>query len=180
MLYATVAQEGTGMIKENIQDALNEQINKELYSSHLYLSMSAYFESVDLAGFAHWMRIQAQEEVVHAMKMYNYINERGGRVVMKQIDAPQVEWESPLAAFEHAYEHEQFVTGLINGLVDLAEAEKDRASFNFLQWFIEEQVEEEDSASSVVRQIKLAGQAGLFILDKEMGARIFNIPPEFA
>jgi len=167
------------MIKENIQDALNEQINKELYSSYIYLSMSAYFESIDLPGFAHWMRCQAQEEVAHAMKIYNFINERGGRVLMNPIEGPQTEWDSPVAAFEHTYEHEQFVTGLINKLVDLAIEEKDHATHIFLQWFVEEQVEEEDSASSALNQIKLAGEGGLFILDKELGARVFTPPPEF-
>ena len=167
------------MIKENIQDALNEQINAELYSSYIYLSMSAYFESIDLPGFAHWMRVQAQEEVVHAMKFYNYINERGGRVIMKPIKGPKTEWESPLAAFQHAYVHEQLVTSLINKLVDLTIEEKDHATTSVLQWFVTEQVEEEDSASSVVQQIKLAGEGGLFILDKELGMRVFTPPPEF-
>ncbi len=169
------------MLKKTIEDALNEQINKEFYSSYLYLSMSAYFEDIDLPGFAHWMRLQAQEEVIHAMKMYHYVNERGGRVIMKAIDQPQMEWESPLAAFEHVYEHEQFVTSLINGLMDLVIEERDHATNQFLQWFVEEQVEEENSANSAVQKLKLVGDGGgLFMLDKDLSARAITIPPEFA
>ena len=168
------------MINEKMQEALNKQINAEIYSSYLYLSMAASFESVSLPGFANWMRCQAQEELVHAIKIYDFINERGGRVTLKSIEAPPVEWDSPLAAFEAAYEHEQKVTGLINDLVDLAQAEHDHASDNFLQWFVAEQVEEEDSANTIVEKIKLVGEAqgGLFMLDQELGQRIFTPPAE--
>ena len=166
------------MLSKQIQDAINEQINAELYSAYIYASMSAYFQSVNLPGFANWMRVQTQEEVMHAFKFYAYVNERGGRVVLQAIDAPPQEWDSPLAAFEAVYVHEQKVTGLINDLVDLAVKESDHATTNFLQWFVSEQVEEEASADEVVQKLKLVGDApgGLFMLDREMGQRIFTPP----
>lgn len=166
------------MLSKQIQDAINEQINAELYSAYIYASMSAYFQSVNLPGFANWMRVQTQEEVMHAFKFYAYVNERGGRVVLQAIDAPPQEWDSPLAAFEAVYVHEQKVTGLINDLVDLAVKESDHATTNFLQWFVSEQVEEEAGADEVVQKLKLVGDApgGLFMLDREMGQRIFTPP----
>ena len=166
------------MIKEKIREALNQQLNAELYSSYLYLSMAAYFESINLKGFANWMRVQTQEELVHAMKFYDFIIERGGKVVLSSIEGPRTEWPSPLAVFEHAYEHEQKVTGLINNLVDLSTAEQDHATTNFLQWFVAEQVEEEASADEVVQKIKLMGDAsgGLFMLDRELAQRVFTPP----
>ena len=166
------------MIDKKMQDALNEQINAELYSAYLYLSMVAYFESINLPGFATWMRAQTQEEVMHAMKIYDYVNERGGRVILKSIGEPQSEWESPLAAFEAAYGHEQKVTGLINGLVNLAIEEKDHAANMFLQWFINEQVEEESNADAIVQKLKLMADApgGMYMLDNEMGQRVFTPP----
>ena len=166
------------MIDKKMQSAFNEQINAELYSAYLYLSMVAYFESVNLPGFATWMRVQTQEEVMHAMKIYDYINERGGRVILKSIGEPQTEWESPLAAFEAAYEHEQKVTGLINGLVNLAIEEKDHAANMFLQWFVNEQVEEESNADAIVQKLKLMADApgGMYMLDNEMGQRVFTPP----
>ena len=166
------------MIKEKMQEALNQQVNAELYSSYLYLSMAAYFESINLKGFANWMRVQTQEELVHAMKFYDFIIERGGKVVLSAIESPPTEWASPLAVFKHAYEHEQKVTGLINTLVDLAIAEQDQATNNFLQWFVAEQVEEEASADEVVQKIKLMGDAsgGLFMLDRELAQRVFTPP----
>jgi len=166
------------MIGRKMQDALNEQVNAELYSAYLYLSMVAYFESVNLPGFATWMRVQTQEEVVHAMKIYDYVNERGGRVTLKSIAEPPGEWESPLAAFEAAYQHEQKVTGLINGLVNLAIEEKDHAANMFLQWFVNEQVEEESSADAIVQKLKLMADApgGLYMLDNQMGQRVFTPP----
>jgi ferritin len=168
------------MINPKIQEAFNKQINAELYSSYLYLSMSAYFESVNLDGFAHWMRCQAQEEVVHAVKFYNFINERGGAVTLFAIEGPPTAWGSPLAAFEEAYAHEQKVTALINNLVDLALEQRDHASNNFLQWFVAEQVEEEASADGVIQKIKLAGNegGGLFMLDRELATRVFAPPPD--
>lgn len=166
------------MIKAKIQDALNKQLNAELYSSYLYLSMAAYFESVSLKGFANWMRVQAREELAHAMKFYDYINERGGRVNLTSISAPSAQWDSPLAAFEQVYEHEQKVTGLINDLATLAIAEADHATNNFLQWFVAEQVEEESSADEIVQRLRLLGEdrSGLFMLDQELGQRIFTPP----
>jgi len=166
------------MLDEKIQIALNQQLNAELYSSYLYLSMSAYFQSVNLSGFANWMRIQAQEELVHAMKFYDFINERGSRVMLQPVEGPPAEWSSPLDAFENAYRHEQKVTGLINDLVNLAVKERDHATNIFLQWFVTEQVEEEASADEVVQKLKLMGDAkgGLFMLDREMGQRVFTPP----
>jgi ferritin len=161
-----------------MQDALNGQCNAELYSSYLYLSMSGYFQNINLGGFATWMRVQAQEELVHAVKFYDFVHERGGRVLLRPIEGPPTEWDSPLAAFEAAYAHEQKVTGLINDLVELALEERDHATNIFLQWFVTEQVEEEDSANEVVQKIKLMGDArgGLFMLDRELGQRTFTPP----
>ncbi len=167
------------MIKEKIQNALNRQTNAEMYSAYLYLSMSAFFESINLKGFANWMRVQTQEEMAHAMKFYDYINERGGRITLTAIDAPPTQWKSPLDVFEHVYKHEQRVTGLINDLVNLAVAENDHATNNFLQWFVAEQVEEESSADEIVQNLRLLGDArgsGLFMLDKELGQRVFTPP----
>ena len=166
------------MIKEKIQNVLNKQVNAEMYSAYLYLSMSAYFESIDLKGFANWMQVQAQEEIMHAMKFYNYIFERGGRVTLSAIDAPPKEWSSPLEVFENTLQHEQKVTDLINRLVDLASEEKDHATYNFLQWFIAEQVEEEASANEMVQKLKLVAEerGGFFMLDKEFGQRVFTAP----
>ncbi len=166
------------MISKELQDAMNAQMNAELYSSYLYLSMSGYFEAINLPGFAIWMRCQAQEELVHAMKFFTFINERRGRVHVSPIDGPPNEWAAPLAAFEAAYQHERHVSALINNLVDLTIQQKDHASNNFLQWFVAEQVEEEASTDAVVQQIKLAGDGGgLFMLDKELGTRVFTPPP---
>lgn len=166
------------MMNKNIEAALNKQLNAELYSSYLYLSMSAYFKSINLPGFASWMRVQTQEELVHAMKFYDFINERGGRVTLQKIDSPPTNWASPLNAFESAHKHEQKVTGLINDLVNLAVGEKDHATNIFLQWFVTEQVEEEASADEVVQKLKLVGKdsGGLFMLDGEMGQRVFTPP----
>jgi len=166
------------MIGKKMEEALNGQLNAELYSAYLYLSMAAYFESVDLAGFANWMRVQTQEEQFHAMKFYDYIIERGGRVILRSIDAPPADWDSPFAAFKATLEHEQKVTGLINDLMYLAREEKDNASEIFLQWFVNEQVEEEDNVSKVLGQLKLIKDSpqALFIMDKEMGQRVFTPP----
>ena len=166
------------MLNNDMEKALNAQVNAEMYSAYLYLSMSAYFQSKSLGGFASWMRVQAQEEMVHAMKLYDFINERGGRVILEPIEAPPTEWDSPLATFEAVYEHEQKVTGLINELVELALEKHDHATNIFLQWFVSEQVEEEDSANDVVEKIKLMGDArgGLFMLDRELGQRVFTPP----
>jgi ferritin len=140
--------------------------------------MESYFKSQNLNGFANWMRVQTQEEVTHAMKIYEFINERGGRVKLKAIEGPQTEWDSALAVFNAVYEHEQKVTGLINDLVDLAIKEKDHATNSFLQWFVNEQVEEEASADGIVQQLKMMENApgGMFMLDRELGQRIFTPP----
>ncbi|MBW2529468.1 MAG: ferritin [Deltaproteobacteria bacterium] len=167
------------MLKEKMNEALCEQINAELYSSYLYLSMSAYFETINLRGAASWMRTQAQEELLHVGKFFDYIHDRGGKVTLGAIDAPPAEWKSPLAAFEQAYEHEQHVTERVNSLVDLANELSDRATYQMLQWFVAEQVEEEASVDAVVQHIKLVGGEGhgLFLIDRELATRTFVMPP---
>ena len=162
------------MINEKVEKALNDQVNAEMYSSYLYLSMSAYCESIDLPGFAQWMKAQAQEEMLHTMKMYDYIVERGGRMVFSAIAAPPAEWKSSLDTFSYALGHEQIVTGLINKLVDIAIAESDHATNIFLQWFVSEQVEEEATFTSVLQHLKMVGDHGhgLFMMDRELGARV--------
>jgi ferritin len=161
------------MLSKTIQDAMNEQIKNELYSAYLYLSMSAYCEAANLPGCAHWMRVQAQEEVGHAMKFYEFIYERGGRVVLQAIDQPPVEFQSPLNVFEQTLEHEKKVTAMIHDLYALAVQEKDYASQAFLQWFVTEQVEEEDSATQILETLKMIGDKGhaLLMLDRELGKR---------
>jgi ferritin len=161
-----------------MEEALNGQINAELYSAYLYLSMESYFRSLNLSGFANWMRVQVQEELMHAIKIYDFVNECGGRVTLKAIEGPPTKWESPLAVFEAVYAHEQKVTGLINELVDLAIKEKDHATNTFLQWFVNEQVEEEDSADQVVQKLKMIKNdpGGLFLVDRELGQRVFTPP----
>lgn len=166
------------MIGTKMQKAVSDQIVAELYSSYLYLSMAAYFEESDLPGFANWMKVQAQEETTHAMKFFDFVHERGGEVSLGTIDAPPKNWDSPLAAFKAAYDHECKVSSLIADLVHMARAEKDIAAEIFLQWFVTEQVEEEASAESIVRQLTMIGDAkhGLFMIDRELGQRIFTPP----
>lgn len=166
------------MLDKEMENAINKQMNAELYSGYMYLSMAAYFESVDLSGFASWMRVQAQEEYTHGMKFYDYLVTRGARVTLTEIKAPPTEWDSAVAVFEHVYEHEQMVTGLINKLVDLAISLSDHATNNFLQWYVAEQVEEEESSSGVLQKAKLAGKdsSSLLMLDQELGSRVFNPP----
>ena len=161
------------VISKKMQDAINKQINRELYSAYLYMAMAVHFDSENLPGFSHWMKIQVQEEFGHAMKFYGYVIERGGRIVMGEIEAPQNEWKSPLAVFEQVYAHEQKVTEMINGLLAVAREEKDAASEIFLQWFITEQIEEEASASENIEKIKMLIDApgGLFMLDRELALR---------
>ena len=161
------------MLTEKMEKALNGQLNAELYSSYLYLSMNAYFKSVNLDGFANWMYYQAQEELEHSMKFYDFVIQRGGKVVLAQIEAPPSEWDSPLAVFEATLAHEQKVTGLINDLVEIALEEHDHATNIFLQWFVSEQVEEEESVGGVLEQLKLMGDAkgGLFMIDRELAKR---------
>jgi len=166
------------MLNDRMQEALNGQCNAELYSSYLYLSMSAWFQSQSLPGFANWMRIQAQEELMHAMKFFDYINERGGRAITAPIEGPPIDWPSPLAAFENVLRHEQKVTNLIHGLVSLAQEERDHATAGFLQWFVTEQVEEEASASEIVGKLRLVGGegSGLLMLDRDLALRVFTPP----
>ena len=161
------------MLPDKIQNALNDQVNAELYSAYLYLSMNAYFKSIGLDGFANWMSQQAHEETLHALKIYDFIHQRGGRVTLTQIDAPPVQWDSPLAVFEATLAHEQKVTGLINDLVELSQAERDHATNIFLEWFVSEQVEEEESVGAVLDQLRLLGDAksGLFMVDRELAQR---------
>ena len=167
------------MIKQTLQDALNNQINAELYSSYLYLAMSAYFEDQDLPGMANWMRIQAQEELIHVGKFFSYINDRDGRVMLKPIAGPPSEWGSPVEAFQAGYEHECKVTRLVGELVELAKKESDHSTENFLQWFVSEQVEEEATAKGIVGQLKLIGDNGygLYAVDQELASRVFTPPP---
>ena len=166
------------MLKKKMLKGMNDQINAEMFSSYLYLSMENYFQSISLGGFAAWMRAQAQEEMMHAMKFYDFIHERGGKVSLEAIAKPETNWESPLAAFEAVLAHEQHVTSLINDLVDLAIGEKDHATNIFLQWFVSEQVEEEASVADVIAKLKLVDQTpgGAFMLDKDLATRVFTPP----
>jgi ferritin len=161
------------MLSKKMQDAINEQIKNELYSGYLYLAMAAYAEDQNLPGFSHWMKTQCQEEVEHAMKFFGYIAERGGRVELKAIDQPPVAFDSPTALFEMTLEHEKKVTGLIHDLYELALEEKDYASQVFLQWYIEEQVEEEATASEILETLKMAGEKGqaLVMMDRALARR---------
>ena len=161
------------MISKTMEKALNTQVNRELYSAYLYLAMSSYFETVNMKGFARWMRVQAKEEQAHALKIYDYIVARGGTVSLLDIEAPKAKWASAGKVFDEVYAHEQKVTAMIHGLVDLAIKEKDHATFEMLQWFVKEQVEEEEHASEIVSQIKIVGDVPghLFHLDHQLGKR---------
>jgi ferritin len=164
------------MINKKTEQSFNKQINAETYSAYMYWSMSAALEKMNLPGFASWMRMQAQEEMTHAMKFYHHIIERGGTVKLTAVDEPPAQWDNVKAVFEATLKHEQLVTGLINDLVDLAAAEKDHAAGMFLQWFVTEQVEEEANAMEILGKLEIVGQTagGLYMLDKEMGRRIFS------
>ena len=161
------------MIDSKVEGALNDQIRKEFYSSYLYLSMAGQFESMNLKGFAHWMEVQANEETKHAMKIYGHVNERGGKVVLQQIDAPPSNWKSAKEMFTEVYQHEQKVTESINKIVELARTKKDNATEVFLQWFVNEQVEEEASANQIKQKLQLIGDnaPALVMLDAELGKR---------
>lgn len=156
-----------------MEKALNKLLNEEIYSSYLYLSMSAYFESENLPGFANWMLIQYKEEYDHAMKFFHHINERGGRVKLESISKPKGDWNSPMDVINDTLQHEQKITSQINEIVDLAFVSKDHASYNFLQWFVSEQVEEEANVTSIREQLKMIedSKSALFFLDKELGKR---------
>jgi ferritin len=161
------------MLNQSVQDAMNEQIKNELYSAYFYLAMAAYFESTNFRGFARWMEQQAKEEQSHAMKLYGFINERGGRVELQAIDQPPMQFESPLDVFEKVLAHEQHVTALIHNLYAVAMTQNDYASQIFLQWFVSEQVEEEANATEIVEQLKLVGDRGhaLLMMDRALGQR---------
>ncbi|WP_110953436.1 ferritin [Anaerosinus massiliensis] len=166
------------MISKKMQDAINEQIKLEFYSANLYLSMSAYMEGKNLKGIAHWLKVQYEEETFHALKLYDYMNSREGQVVMPSVDAPPVDFGSPLETFEQVLKHEQEITGAIHKLYKVAVEENDFAAQIFLQWYITEQMEEEASASEVIGKMKLIGDSGidLLYLDNELSSRVF-VPP---
>lgn len=168
------------MLNEKVQIAINEQIKDELYSAYLYLSMAAYCEAENLPGMGRWMKMQYQEEYMHAMKFFDFVNERGGRVVLQAIDQPPVEFESALDVFEKTLEHEQKVTALINDVYALALEEKDYATQMMLHWFIEEQVEEESAATEILERLRMIGDStgALMMLDRELGQRGAPAPPE--
>lgn len=166
------------MINEKMEKAFNDQINKELYSEYLYLSMKAYFERLNLKGFVNWFTVQVQEEHAHAMGMFDYVHERGGEVELEAIEKPETKWDSPLACFEQVLSHEEFVTSRINALMDVAEGVKDRAALSFLNWYLKEQVEEEASVGDVLATLRLIGddKKALLMLDKDLATRTFVQP----
>lgn len=168
------------MLNKRIEKALNEQIQAEFFSAYLYLSISAYFETLNLSGFAHWTRLQFDEEQGHAMKLFDYICERSGQATLFAIEQPQHTWESPLAAFEQILEHEQMITGKINDLVGISIEENDHATVAMLQWFVTEQVEEEAQADKNVQDMKLIkdSPSGLFMLSRELHKRTLDPSPE--
>lgn len=168
------------MLSKKMQDAINEQINKELYSEYLYLSMAAYFYGKNLDGFANWMMVQTKEEHYHAWKFYNFLIDRGAAVMLKPIDGPEVRFKSAQEVFEKSLKHEEFVTDRINKLMDVAVKEGDHAVISFLKWFVDEQVEEEASFGAVLEKIKLAGNLGpgLFMLDQELAKRVYTPQPD--
>jgi len=168
------------MIDQKMADSINDQINAEMFSAYLYQSMAAWLSDQGYSGMAVWMTAQAQEEMIHAMKFYYYLLERGGVVELKQIDAPPTAWDSPLVAFEAALAHEEYITDRINKMMDLAIEINDHAAKGFLQWYVDEQVEEEDNANENVDKLNMVGESGngLYMLDKEFGARpvLFTMP----
>lgn len=163
------------MLSKRIEKELNDQINAEYWSAYFYLSMAAYFENKNLPGFANWMKVQYQEEISHVMKFFNYVNERGGRVLLKPVDAVKTEWKDEIEVFEDTLNHEQKVTGLINNLVNIAIEEKDHATNNILQWYVSEQVEEESGVDEILQQLKMmeGNKHGLLMLDRELKQRTF-------
>ena len=166
------------MINAELEKIMNVQINKELYSEYLYLAMKLYFEELNLQGFVNWFDVQVQEEQAHAVGFMNYINERGGKVELMAIDAPEVKGKTPLEVFEQVLEHEQYVTSLINAVADVAEEVKDRAAISFVDWYIKEQVEEEASVNNVLKTLKLIGddKKALLMFDKDLATRTFVAP----
>ena len=166
------------MINEKLEKAFNDQINKELYSEYLYLAMQAYFERLNLKGFVNWFTVQVQEEHAHAMGMFDYVHQRGGRVELEAIEKPATNWTSPLHCFEEVLKHEEFVTSRINALMDVADEVKDRAALSFLDWYLKEQVEEESTVDDVLATLKLIkdDSKALLMLDKDLAARTFTAP----
>jgi ferritin len=167
------------MLNEKMLTKLNYQINRELYSAYLYLSMAAYADSEGLSGFANWFKIQAKEEEYHTEKMYNYVNQQGNRVILEAIEQPPKDFSSILGLFEKTLEHEKVVTSLINNLVKMAREENDYATESFLQWYVIEQVEEEANPTDMIQKLKFIGKdgRGLLMLDKELATRVFTPPP---
>lgn len=165
-------------MNNEVYKVLNEQINKELYSAYLYLSMSAYFSDLGLLGFANWMRVQFQEEQAHGMLIYDFVLNRGEKVLLTAIDAPKTSWNSPLEVMEEVLKHEEYVTSLINNIVAVAENHKDRATMSYMNWFVDEQVEEESNSHDIISKLKLIGEdkSALYLLDKDLQARVFNPP----
>ena len=170
------------MLNSKVQDAINEQINAELYSAYLYLSMAQYFEAEGLPGFANWFKVQVQEEQAHATIFMNYVNQRGGRVLLKAIEAVPTTWESSMAVFEATLVHEQKVTALINSLYTLAMNEEDYATRDRLNWFVSEQVEEEDNCRELIDKLRLIGDngMGIYMLNTELAARTYAAPSPLA
>ncbi len=166
------------MICKRLEEQMNGQLNYELYSAYIYQAMSADFKAKGFNGFANWMQVQAQEELAHAMGFHNYILSRGGKVKLMKIDAPPTTWKSALDAFSHALEHEEGVTARINKLAKIARDEEDFAASNFMQWYVNEQVEEEENANEIVNQLRMVegSKQGLFMIDKNLAARIFAMP----
>lgn len=163
------------MLKKSLEDAINDQINAEIYSAYLYFAMSASMEEQNLPGFANWFYVQAQEEMTHAMKFYRYLLSRNASPAFEAIKKPEGSWNNPLDAFKQALEHEQYVTDRINKLVDLSAKESDHATANMLVWFVDEQVEEEENAQQAVDQLGMidGSKPALFMLDREYGSRVF-------
>ena len=166
------------MLNEKMEKEFNEQINKELFSAYLYLDMKSRFSEMNLQGFVNWMDVQVQEEKAHAMGMYDYVLERGGRVELLAIDKPEVECKTPLEIFEQVLKHEEFVTSRINHLMDVADEVRDRAALSFLDWYLKEQVEEESNVGGVLATLRLIGEdkKALLMLDKDLAARTFVAP----
>ncbi len=160
-------------MNKKIEEILNKQFNSEYFSSYLYLSMSAYFDSLNLEGFAHWMKKQSEEEWIHAMKIFDFVHERGGKMILTEINAPETEWKSPLHAFEDALKHEKLVSSQINNIFELSKTEKDFATEVFIQWFVSEQVEEEDTAGKIVEKLKMVENSknGLLMIDSQLAKR---------
>lgn len=161
------------MIPEKVLRLLNEQVGKEIYSAYLYLSMASYFDAEDFQGFAHWMKVQAKEELGHAMKIYEFIYERGGRVELPALEKPTCQWDSPLEVFKQALEHERFITSSIHNILEVARTENDHPTANFIQWFVKEQVEEEAQVELIVKKLQKLGDSpvALYMLDRELGNR---------